>query len=99
MSAMRRMAVVAKVIAASQKRTSRDTLKVAVAPTADLRSERLMNQNGDPGPADANPGVLSASFICKYASDAIMFLDYRDAYRRPAWMDAPRGPDVSPELR
>ena len=35
----------------------------------------------------------------QYASDAITFFDYRDFYRRPAWMDAPRGPDVSPELR
>jgi len=35
----------------------------------------------------------------QYASDAITFFDYRDAYRRPAWMNTPRGPDVSPELR
>ena len=35
----------------------------------------------------------------QYASDPIVLFDYRDAYRRPAWMDAPRGPDVSQELR
>jgi uncharacterized membrane protein len=35
----------------------------------------------------------------QYASDAITFFAYRDAFRAPAWMNAPRGPDVSPELR
>jgi uncharacterized membrane protein len=35
----------------------------------------------------------------QYASDAITFFDYRDLYRRPDWMNAPRGPDVSPQLR
>jgi uncharacterized membrane protein len=35
----------------------------------------------------------------QYASDAITFFAYRDAYQAPAWMSAPRGPDVSPELR
>ena len=35
----------------------------------------------------------------QYASDPIVLFDYRDAYRPPAWMKAPRGPDVSPELR
>lgn len=59
---------------------------------------RFMNQNGDPGPADAPWGPLRIVYL-QYASDAITFFDYRDAYRRPAWMDAPRGPDVSPELR
>lgn len=35
----------------------------------------------------------------QYASDPITFFDYRSLYRRPEWMDKPRGPDVSPELR
>jgi uncharacterized membrane protein len=35
----------------------------------------------------------------QYASDAITFFDYRDAYQAPAWMNEPRGSDVSPELR
>jgi uncharacterized membrane protein len=28
-----------------------------------------------------------------------VLFDYRDAYLRPAWMNAPRGPDVSLDLR
>jgi uncharacterized membrane protein len=34
----------------------------------------------------------------QYASDPIVFFDYRDAYRMPDWLKAPRGPDVSPQL-
>lgn len=34
----------------------------------------------------------------QYASDPITFFDYRSLYRRPEWLDEPRGPDVSPEL-
>ena len=59
---------------------------------------RFMNQNGDTGPADAPWGPMRIVYL-QYASDPITFFDYRDFYRRPAWMDAPRGPDVSPELR
>jgi uncharacterized membrane protein len=35
----------------------------------------------------------------QYASDAITFFEPASAYREPAWMIEPRGPDVSPELR
>jgi uncharacterized membrane protein len=35
----------------------------------------------------------------QYASDPVTFFDYRSLYRRPEWMRAPRGPDVSPQLR
>ncbi len=35
----------------------------------------------------------------QYASDAITFFEPASAYREPAWMAMPRGPDVSPELR
>jgi uncharacterized membrane protein len=35
----------------------------------------------------------------QYASDPVTFFDYRSLYRQPEWMLAPRGPDVSPELR
>lgn len=35
----------------------------------------------------------------QYASDAITFFEPASAYREPAWMAEPRGPDVSPELR
>lgn len=59
---------------------------------------RFMNQNGEPGPADAPWGPMRIVYL-QYASDPVTFFDYRDLYRRPGWMDAPRGPDVSPELR
>ncbi len=35
----------------------------------------------------------------QYASDPITFFDYHSFYREPDWMKAPRGPDVSPDLR
>ncbi|MBB6409021.1 alpha/beta hydrolase [Mesorhizobium sangaii] len=59
---------------------------------------RFMNQNGDPGPRDAPWGPLRIVYL-QYASDPLTFFDYSDFYRRPDWMNAPRGPDVSPELR
>jgi uncharacterized membrane protein len=35
----------------------------------------------------------------QYASDPIVFFEPRSAYRPPAWMAEPRGPDVSRDLR
>jgi len=35
----------------------------------------------------------------QYASDAITFFDPHDAWRKPDWMEPPRGFDVSPSLR
>jgi len=64
----------------------------------DGRFVRFMNQNGPTVPPDAPWGPMRVVYL-QYASDAITFFDYRDAYQRPAWMEAPRGPDVSPELR
>jgi uncharacterized membrane protein len=64
----------------------------------DGRFVRFMNQNGATVSADAPWGPMRIVYL-QYASDAITFFNYRDAYRRPAWMEAPRGPDVSPELR
>lgn len=64
----------------------------------DGRFVRFMNQNGPTVPADAPWGPLRIVYL-QYASDAITFFAYRDAYRPPAWMSAPRGPDVAPELR
>ncbi len=64
----------------------------------DGRLVRFMNQNGPTVPADAPWGPMRVVYL-QYASDAITFFDYRDAYQAPAWMKAPRGPDVSPELR
>ena len=35
----------------------------------------------------------------QYASDPITFYEIASIYRQPAWMQQPRGPDVSPDLR
>lgn len=59
---------------------------------------RFMNQHGSPVPADAPWGPMRVVYL-QYASDPVTFFDYHDLYRRPAWMEQPLGPDVSPELR
>jgi uncharacterized membrane protein len=59
---------------------------------------RFVNQKGSNVPANTPWGVMRIVYL-QYASDPITFFDYRDLYRRPAWMIGPRGPDVSPELR
>ncbi|MCK1739807.1 alpha/beta-hydrolase family protein [Bradyrhizobium sp. 139] len=64
----------------------------------DSRFVRFMNQNGPTVPPDTPWGPMRVVYL-QYASDAITFFAYRDAYQTPAWMSAPRGPDVSPELR
>lgn len=64
----------------------------------DGRFVRFMNQNGPVVPADAPWGPMRVVYL-QYASDAIVLFSYRDAFQRPAWMQSPRGPDVSPELR
>ncbi len=64
----------------------------------DGRFVRFMNQNGPTVPPDAPWGAMRVVYL-QYASDPIVLFDYRDAWRRPAWLNAPRGPDVSPELR
>lgn len=64
----------------------------------DGRFVRFMNQYGSTVPPDTPWGPMRIVYL-QYASDAISFFDYRDAYRAPAWMNAPRGSDVSPALR
>jgi uncharacterized membrane protein len=64
----------------------------------DSRFVRFMNQNGPTVAPDAPWGPMRIVYL-QYASDAITFFDYRDAYQAPAWMSEPRGSDVSPELR
>lgn len=59
---------------------------------------RFMNQDGTALPADAPWGPIRIVYL-QYASDAVTFYDYRDLFRPPQWLAAPRGPDVSPELR
>lgn len=43
-------------------------------------------------------GPLRVVYL-QYASDPITFYEVASIYRQPAWMETPRGPDVSPELR
>ena len=64
----------------------------------DSRFVRFMNQNGATVPSDAPWGAMRIVYL-QYASDAITFFAYSDAYQAPAWLSDPRGPDVSPELR
>ncbi|MDI4231666.1 alpha/beta-hydrolase family protein [Bradyrhizobium sp. Arg237L] len=62
---------------------------------------RFMNQHGEaaepPGP-NAPWGPVRIVYL-QYASDPATFFDYRSLYREPDWMQPPRGPDVSPQLR
>jgi uncharacterized membrane protein len=64
----------------------------------DGRFVRFLNQDGTRVPADAPWGPMRVIYL-QYASDAVTFFDSRDIYRPPAWLEAPRGPDVSPQLR
>lgn len=64
----------------------------------DGRLVRFMNQDGPSVPPSAPWGSLRVVYL-QYASDPIVFFDYRDFYRKPEWMNAPLGPDVSSELR
>lgn len=63
---------------------------------------RFMNQHGD---AAAQASLSNAAWgpmrvvYLQYASDPVTFFDYATIYRAPEWMQPPRGPDVSPQLR
>ncbi|MHA6645539.1 alpha/beta hydrolase [Mesorhizobium sp. A623] len=63
----------------------------------DSRLVRFVNQNGPAVAPDMPWGPMRVVYL-QYASDPIVFFDYRDAYRMPDWLKAPRGPDVSPKL-
>ncbi|WP_444946690.1 alpha/beta hydrolase [Microbulbifer sp. VTAC004] len=43
-------------------------------------------------------GRFRIAFL-QHASDPIVFFDLRWMFRRPDWLERPRGPDVSPDLR
>ncbi|RYE09413.1 MAG: hypothetical protein EOP22_09030 [Hyphomicrobiales bacterium] len=58
---------------------------------------RFMNQSGTAG-WDAIPwGPMRIVFL-QYASDPVVFFSFETDLRRPAWLVAPRGADVSPAL-
>ena len=46
----------------------------------------------------AHWGPLRVVYL-QYASDAVVFFDPLSVYRQPEWMNQPRGPDVSPQMR
>lgn len=59
---------------------------------------RFTNQNNVLDVPGAHWGPLRVVYL-QYASDPITFFSSDLLWRRPEWMDLPRGPDVSPELR
>lgn len=77
----------------------RDPASPAWLPTfGDGQLVRFMNQDGSTVPKETPWGPLRIVYL-QYASDAITFFDASMAWRRPAWLAAPRGRDVSPSLR
>ncbi|MFP4129511.1 MAG: alpha/beta hydrolase [Halorhodospira sp.] len=59
---------------------------------------RFMNQHTGLEAARGSWGPFRIAFL-QYASDPVTFFDPSILYQRPAWLQAPRGPDVSAELR
>ncbi len=59
---------------------------------------RFANQNRSLDHGDVEWGAFRIAFL-QYASDPIVFFSPQSAWREPAWMREPRGPDVSPNLR
>ena len=63
----------------------------------DDRREVMLDQQGRlifPKPSEAQNGARDFGL-----SELDAFFHQRDAFREPAWMHAPRGPDVSPGMR
>ncbi|MBX8824186.1 alpha/beta-hydrolase family protein [Ochrobactrum sp. SFR4] len=59
---------------------------------------RFTNQNNALKLPNSHWGPMRIVYL-QYASDPIVFFDPKDFYREPDWMKAPRGPDVSPQLK
>ena len=59
---------------------------------------RFTNQENALDIPGARWGPMRIVYL-QYASDPITFFSPSALYREPDWMDPPRGPDVSPELR
>ncbi|GAA5523505.1 hypothetical protein Maes01_00050 [Microbulbifer aestuariivivens] len=58
---------------------------------------RFGNQEGGYDRGESPWGNFRIAYL-QYASDPIVFFEPEAAYRKPAWMNPPRGPDVSPDL-
>ncbi|WP_207099440.1 alpha/beta hydrolase [Paracoccus shandongensis] len=63
------------------------------------RGQTVRFTNGQQGLSAGDPWGGIRIVYLQYASDPIVFFDPRSAWHRPAWMEPPRGPDVSPDLR
>jgi len=59
---------------------------------------RFANQDGGLDEGIAPWGNFRIAFL-QYASDPITFFSPDTFYREPEWLESPRGPDVSPDLR
>ncbi|MFZ0133817.1 MAG: alpha/beta-hydrolase family protein [Desulfobacterales bacterium] len=59
---------------------------------------RFANQETGLKAGNAKWGAFRIAFL-QYASDPITFFAPGTFYRKPDWMNEPRGPDVSPDLR
>ena len=59
---------------------------------------RFMTQGPQPESRYRDWGAFRMLFL-QQASDPITFFSFDSAWREPEWMRAPRGPDVSPDLR
>ena len=59
---------------------------------------RFANQEGGLEIPGVEWGPLRIVYL-QYASDPITFFEGRALFRQPGWMEEPRAPDVSPELR
>ena len=59
---------------------------------------RFMNQYEASHPPDTPWGPLRIVYL-QYASDPITFFEPETLFRSPAWLEEPRGPDVSDRLR
>lgn len=58
---------------------------------------RFMNQTGAKDWEGLSWGPMRIVFL-QYASDPIVFFSFDADWQRPDWLNAPRGPDVSPAL-
>jgi uncharacterized membrane protein len=59
---------------------------------------RFMDQNGFPSQEPHPWGTVRIVYL-QYASDPIVFFNFKDFYKAPDWMSEPLGRDVSPQLR
>jgi uncharacterized membrane protein len=59
---------------------------------------RFTNQENALDIPGAEWGPIRVVYL-QYASDPISFFSPESFYRKPDWMEVPRGPDVSPDLR